>query len=154
MTSILINSKERIRFFRFAIVGIIGAVIDFGTFNLLTSLLRIPPVLASVCSFTAAVISNFFWNRYWTYPDSRSKPIYRQLFQFSLINVIGLAIRTPLFASLEKPLPRFFASIHLPIISLLNPYFLGHNLALAIAVIVVMFWNFFVNRYLTYNDVD
>lgn len=153
MTSILINQKERIRFFRFAIVGIIGAVIDFGTFNLLSSLVHIPPVLASVCSFTAAVFSNFFWNRYWTYPDSRSKPILRQLFQFTVINVIGLAIRTPLFASLEKPLPLFFTSLHLPKSAILNPLFLGHNLALAIAVIVVMFWNFFVNRYLTYNDV-
>jgi putative flippase GtrA len=154
MTTIVIDAKERTRFFRFAIVGIIGAVIDFGTFNLLAGLLHIPPIWASVCSFTVAVISNFFWNRYWTYPDSRSKPIYRQLFQFAVVNVVGLAIRTPLFAFLETPLPLFFASLHLPQISILNPFFLGHNLALAIAVIVVMFWNFFVNRYSTYNDVD
>jgi putative flippase GtrA len=30
----------------------------------------------------------------------------------------------------------------------------GKNLALALAVGIVMFWNFFVNRYWTYSDVD
>jgi putative flippase GtrA len=31
---------------------------------------------------------------------------------------------------------------------------LGNNIALATAVVIVMFWNFFVNRYWTYRDVD
>jgi putative flippase GtrA len=154
VTVILTNPRERTRFIKFAVVGLIGAVIDFGTFNLLSGLLDVPPVLASVASFTAAVISNFIWNRYWTYPDSRSKAIHHQILLFALINVIGLAIRTPLFAALEKPLPVFFGSLNLPKSPLFSPEFLGHNFALAIAVIVVMFWNFFVNRYLTYNDVE
>ncbi len=31
---------------------------------------------------------------------------------------------------------------------------LGDNLAVAFAVGIVMFWNFFINRYWTYNDVE
>jgi putative flippase GtrA len=31
---------------------------------------------------------------------------------------------------------------------------LGENLALATVVIIVLFWNFFINRYWTYNDVE
>jgi putative flippase GtrA len=154
MTAILKNPRERTRFIKFAVVGIIGAVIDFGTFNLLSTALHIPPVWASVVSFIAAVISNFIWNRYWTYPDSRSKPIYRQLVQFGMINLIGLAIRTPIFATLEKPFAVLFASLGSSFFSPFQATILGHNLALAIAVIIVMFWNFFVNRYLTYNDVE
>ncbi len=38
--------------------------------------------------------------------------------------------------------------------NLFTPEFLGKNFTLAIAVGVVMLWNFFVNRYWTYNDVD
>ena len=30
---------------------------------------------------------------------------------------------------------------------------MGNNIALAVAVIIVMFWNFFVNRFWTYSDV-
>jgi putative flippase GtrA len=36
----------------------------------------------------------------------------------------------------------------------LRPEFLAKNCTLAVAVGVVMLWNFFVNRYWTYNDVD
>jgi hypothetical protein len=63
-----------------------------------------------------------------------------------------LAIRTPLFASLEGPLRRLFERLELP--TRLSPEFLGHNIALAFAVGVVMLWNFFANRYWTYNDVN
>ena len=154
MTAVLTNSRERARFLRFMFVGVIGAVVDFGTFNLLTALAKVPAVPASVCSFMAAVVSNFLWNRYWTYPDSRSKPIGRQVLQFTGISLAGLAIRTPLFAFLESRLRVAFDGVHLPVVSSFNPDFVAHNLALAMAVLVVMFWNFFVNRYWTYNDVD
>ncbi len=31
---------------------------------------------------------------------------------------------------------------------------LGTYIAMGIGIVVVMFWNFFVNRHTTYNDVD
>jgi hypothetical protein len=36
----------------------------------------------------------------------------------------------------------------------LTPEFLGKNFTLMVAVSVVLLWNFFVNRYWTYNDID
>jgi putative flippase GtrA len=149
---ILTDPRERGRFLRFAVVGGIGAVVDFGTFNLLATLLNVPAVWASVLSFTAAIVSNFIWNRYWTYPDSRSKAIVRQVMEFSAVSVTGLLIRTPIFALSEGPFQRLFESFSLDLA--LPPEFLGHNMALALAVGVVMFWNFFINRYWTYADVD
>jgi putative flippase GtrA len=149
---ILTNKKERGRFFRFLLVGFIGAVVDFGTFNLLTLLTPINAVIASMMSFTVAVISNFLWNRYWTYPDSRTKRVGHQLIQFFLINLIGLAIRTPLFAILEPrmiDLAEKYAS-QMP----LSTRTIGHNVSLAIAVGVVLLWNFFANRFWTYSDVS
>lgn len=152
MTVIITNPIERTRFLKFVAVGLFGAAVDFGAFNLLSTLLHLNPVVASVISFGTAVASNFFWNRYWIYPDSRSKSLRRQGAQFTLVNVIGLVIRTPIFALLEPFLGAEFQVMGAPRYGL-NPNFLGHNIALAIAVIVVMMWNFFVNRYWTYNDV-
>lgn len=149
---VITNPKERSRFLRFAFVGAIGAVIDFGVFNLLVHFTTINSVVASVISFITAVCSNFIWNRYWTYPDSRSKHVAHQLLQFIVISVIGLTIRTPLFAFLEKTLIKFFTTTN-PNISL-TPTFLGHNISLGIAIVVVMFWNFFANRLWTYADVE
>ena len=111
-------------------------------------------MVASVFSFLAAIISNFTWNRYWTYPDSRTKPIGHQMFQFTVVSLIGLAIRTPLIAFLEPLLSSLFGKLSILPIGFVTANLLGENLALAIAVIVVMFWNFFINRYWTYSDVE
>jgi putative flippase GtrA len=150
---IFANSKERVRFYKFAVVGIIGAVVDFGIFNLLTAGFNIPAIWSSMVSFTAAVVSNFIWNRYWTYPDSRSKRISHQLTQFILVSVIGLAIRTILIALLEKPFIHL-AEMTLPANFFLTSTTVGHNMMLAFAILVVMMWNFIANRYWTYSDVS
>ncbi len=154
LTSIVTNPRERTRFFRFAVVGIIGAVVDFGTFNLLTNFAGLTAVWASVISFVAAIFSNFTWNRYWTYPDSRSKPLGRQLIQFSAVSLLGLLIRTPIIYLLEPLFNSIFSEFAFLPIGIITAEFLANNLALAIAVIVVMFWNFFINRYWTYSDVE
>ena len=149
---ILTNAKERGRFLRFALVGAIGAGVDFGGFNLLAWNFHVHEVHSSMISFIAAVTSNFLWNRFWTYPDSRSKPLTHQLSQFFLVNLIGLLIRTPIFAALENPLGHVFAT--LPTGAAFPAEKLGHNAALAFAVGVVMLWNYFINRHWTYNDVE
>jgi putative flippase GtrA len=153
MTSIVTNPIERTRFLRFLVVGIIGAVVDFGVMNILVLIFNTPLVFAGTVSFIAAILSNFTWNRYWTYPDSRSKPILRQLFEFSVVSVIGLIIRIPILAFLEPLVFKFFNLIPVDI-----PYFstkfISDNITLAIAIVVVLFWNFFVNRYWTYSDID
>ncbi|MEN8173152.1 MAG: GtrA family protein [Chloroflexota bacterium] len=150
----LTDPVERTRFFRFAIVGALGALVDFTAFNLLIKFTPIDSVWANVLSFTIAVFSNFTWNRLWTYPDSRSKPLSRQLIEFGVVNILGVSIRTPIFAVLSVFLINIFSGMAPPpSIQYLTPEFLGHNIALAFAIIVVMFWNYFVNRYWTYNDI-
>jgi putative flippase GtrA len=149
---IFTDHQERTRFFRFAVVGTIGAVVDFATMNILTILAHMDFITASVFSFAAAVLSNFLWNRFWTYPDSRSKKVSRQVFQFILVSVIGLAIRTPLLTFLERVMVENI-NTWLPKDFFVTPRFIGHNLALAVAVLVVMMWNFFANRFWTYGDV-
>lgn len=149
---ILTDSKERTRFYKFALVGAFGAVIDFGVMNLLTQLAHFDLVPAGIISFTCAVISNFIWNRHWTYPESRSRALLHQLGMFSLVNFAGVAIRIPILHFLEPPLQHLFET--LPRINFDTSELLAKNLTLAVAVGIVMLWNFFVNRYWTYNDVD
>ena len=151
MTVLITNPTERNRFLKFAVVGVIGAVIDFGVMNLLVSTLGLSLVIAGTISFVCAVISNFIWNRFWTYPESRSKRLASQLFQFALVNAAGLLIRLPILHFGEPIFDQLLAN--LPGTTQLHQFF-SHNGTLAIAVGVVMMWNFFVNRYWTYNDID
>lgn len=147
--------KEVIRFLRFSVVGAIGAVVDFGILYLLHIIVGLPIVLANTCSFTTAVLSNFTWNRYWTYPDSRSKPIRTQLVQFFVVNIIGWGINTGILVLLRYPCVALVRTITGSLTLSLTPemhYKLGYNLAKAIATGLVLFWNFFVNRIWTYSD--
>jgi putative flippase GtrA len=154
MAVLINNARERSRFLRFAFVGLLGAVVDFGVSNLLIKLFNTRLVIAGTISFIAAILSNFIWNRYWTYPDSRSKPLPRQLVQFAVISVLGLAIRIPILYFIEPLMEAQAISLNLQIPPLLDAKTLADNFTLAVAVIIVMFWNFFANRYWTYNDVE
>lgn len=152
MTILITNPKERERFIKFAVVGVFGAVIDFGMMNLLTRLAHMSLVVAGTISFICAIISNFIWNRFWTYPESRSRHVMQQLVMFFVVNVAGVLIRIPILRFVEAPMFSFINSLNwdLP----LETGFLAKNFTLALAVGIVMLWNFFVNRYWTYNDVD
>ncbi len=148
----LSNTKERNRFFKFALVGTLGAAIDFGVMNLLSHFTNISLVYAGTISFTCAVINNFIWNRYWTYPESRSRSLLNQLGMFFLVNTAGVAIRIPTLHYVEPPVLHFFEGVFHA--SAKTAEFYANNITLAAAVGIVMIWNFFVNRYWTYNDID
>jgi putative flippase GtrA len=147
------NSRERTRFVKFAVVGAAGAVVDFGIANLLVYAFHINLIAAGTVSFICAIISNYTWNRLWTYPDSRSKPLLTQFIQFSVTSVMGLAIRVPILKYGEPFLLKFFESLPFQI-PIFTHDFLAKNITLATAILIVMFWNYFVNRFWTYNDVE
>jgi len=145
------NSNQR--FIKFALVGVSGTVVDFGFFNLFSILFGLPVILSSILSFSIAVFNNFYWNRVWTYPESKNASLADQLTKFGIVSVLGLIIRTPLFALIENPVIQIaqkLLSSTFPI----NPVIIGHNFALAAVIIVVLFWNYFINRIWTYKNID
>ncbi|MCS7251501.1 MAG: GtrA family protein [Thermoflexus sp.] len=133
--------REIVRFLKFCVVGTVGFVVDTGILNGLIFVGGWIPVLAKAVSFTAAVTNNYLWNRYWTYPESRSKPIWQQVSQFFMVNTAGLGINLAVFGTVSGFLiPRLGMKW-------------GVNIAQVIAVGVALFWNFLANRFWTYNDV-
>jgi putative flippase GtrA len=175
-TRLGVKPKEAKRFVKFLIVGALGFVVDFGFFNLLLNpanhwvspgawlytllagfglsdrfITHLGPSIASTMSFVAAVVSNFLWNRYWTYPDSRSRSRRRQFTMFFLVSAVGVLIRIPI-VFIMTPLFRSLVAGIGPLQAYTTR--LADNLSLMVAVIVVLFWNFFANRHWTYNDVE
>ena len=175
-TRLGVKPKEAKRFVKFLIVGAIGFVVDFGFFNLLLNpinnwvmpgqwlynllaglgfgdyfITHLGPTLASAVSFVAAVVSNFLWNRYWTYPDSRSRSRRRQFTMFFIVSIVGVLIRIPIVFFMTPIFRSLVAGI-----GPLHAYTtrLADNLSLAVAVLVVLFWHFFANRHWTYHDVE
>ena len=137
------SNGEFNRFLKFAIVGTIGAVVDFSVLNILVLVFGWPKEYANLVSVTCAVISNFTWNRLWTYPESRERPLHTQFGQFALVNLFGLAINQ-----------FFFVMTDSLIFDEIFPHPIDYNFAKATAVVVVLFWNFFVNRRWTYREIE
>jgi putative flippase GtrA len=147
------------RFVKFSIVGIIGSVVDFAVLNVMKALFeevglgtgwavtmephQIQLVAANAISFTAAVVSNFTWNRLWTFPESRERPLGSQLVQYAIVNILGLGINTIVLLVMDQYVFQHVVSARL-----------SYNLAKAIAIGVVLFWNFGVNRIWTYRGIE
>lgn len=140
--SIAKRPKEFVRFLKFATVGAIGMVVDLTILNLMHKVFGLPLLVANTISFTTAVISNFTWNRLWTFPESRERPIGSQLGKFTLVNVIGLAINNLVLWLAFQVTQQFVP----------DPW--DYNLAKVLAIGVVLFWNYFVNRAWTYKGIE
>lgn len=153
------NPKKIERFIKFAIVGTIGAVVDFAVLNVMklafeamglgegwnasASPRQIQLVAANIISFSAAVLSNFTWNRLWTFPESRERPLGTQLLQFTIVNITGLLINTLILVGLDQY-----------VLQHVLPARLSYNVAKAIAICVVLFWNFGMNLIWTYRGIE
>jgi len=136
------NNSEFTRFFKFAIVGTIGAVVDFGVLNLMVLGVGMAKEYANLISVSCAILSNFTWNRLWTFPESRERPVHTQFGKFALVNIVGLGINQIVFLTTDAL-----------IFEHLFPHPIDYNFAKATAIIVVLFWNFFVNRNWTYRGI-
>lgn len=158
-----INPKEAERFTKFLVVGTLGFVIDFGTLTFLVEVVDLPGlvadntqfaeivglVLANTISFTLAVISNFTLNRFWTYPESRSVLKRVQLPQFTVVSIAGLMINNLIFAIGVPLFSRLITTI-----DVIPDTVQAYIPAKVVATVVVLFWNFFINRYWTYKHID
>ncbi|MFZ2359322.1 MAG: GtrA family protein [Anaerolineae bacterium] len=135
-------SQELIRFLKFATVGAIGMIVDLTVLNVLHKAFGLPLLVANTFSFTIAVLSNFTWNRLWTFPESRQRPLHTQLVKFALVNLIGLAINNLVLWTAHLVTQRIVP----------DPF--DYNLAKIIAIGVVLFWNYGANRLWTYKGIS
>jgi putative flippase GtrA len=157
--SLVENPKRIERFVKFAIVGTIGALVDFTVLNILKlvfegigfaegwdvsmSTRQIQLTVANTFSFSAAVLSNFTWNRLWTFPESRERHLGTQLLQFTIVNIAGLLINTAILVGLDQY-----------VLQHILPTRLSYNVAKAVAICVVLFWNFGMNLIWTYRGIE
>lgn len=157
--------REIKRFIKFLAVGAFGFMVDFGGFNLfhwlgvgpwltarvlpLPELATHPEVIEQALSFCTAVLANFLWNYLWIYPEAREANQAKKVAKFFIVSVAGLALGVPIFTLALTAAKGLVASAGLEAL----PFNLAGNMALICRVGVLLFWNFFVNRFWTYRDV-
>ena len=146
------NKPEVKRFAKFAIVGFSGLAIDIVLLNVFERTFGLAVPVAVALAFVVAAVNNFVWNRLWVYPESRSQRKRKQLPIFLAVNAAGLLINEVIFALFQTPITSLMLVV--PITFVATHYQgIGLNVTKIIAAVVVMFWNFVVNRLVTFRDV-
>jgi putative flippase GtrA len=150
------------QFVKFCIVGASSTAISYAVFSLLYYGLHLPAwlhavlapypawqtfvdrhhgavVLAEAVAFALSVTNGFYWNRRWTFAHARGASAHRQYGQFVLVNVVGLTLDLLIIWAMTGVF-RPMAGVYAPL------------LAKAVAISVVVFWNFLANKYWTFAD--
>lgn len=129
------------QFFKFAVTGTIAAGIDFGLFALLTRLLDLHYITANLISVFIAVIFTFIFNKFWTFRSLDKKSMHTQSVKYLVISSIAYVLQQVFLFVLVAytPLEKVLGSLE----------DLG---AKVISVLLVMFLNFFGNKYWTFSD--
>ncbi len=120
------------QFFKFCVVGTIGAIIDIGGLWVLVELGGLYYLLAAAFSFIAAVINNYFLNKHWTFNDLSSRN-FKQFFSFTLVSLAGLIINLGVMYFFVEQIK------------------FDYLLSKAIASLVVLSWNFLMNKYIIFK---
>lgn len=137
ITELVENHRKLVeRFVKWSVVGVIGAVVDYSILIGLVELLGLYALIAQAISFTCAVVNNYILNRTWTFGDIKHKGPAVQFTQFFIVSVAGLGTRSLIFYFLFEVLG------------------LWYIYATAMAIIVVLIWNFFANLVWTFREAE
>ena len=116
---------------RYASVGAISAILDFGTLFILTEFVGLHYLISATISFIIGGSTNYWFNKHWTFKSNGQHR--KQLPVFFVLATLGLIINNNImYISVEQ----------------LRMHYL---LAKLLAAAIVTFWNYFGNRYLTFR---
>lgn len=122
---------------RFALVGALNTLVDFGVLNLMIQIFSWGVLAANTLSFSVAVTNSYFWSKYWTFRDPTNANI-RQFSVFVLTNLIGLAISNLVM----------YGGLIFTHNQLANwPEFWQYNIVKGISIVPVWCWIFLIYEY-------
>jgi putative flippase GtrA len=87
-------------FWRYAIVGTAGFLVDGGVMQLLTSMAEVSPLAARAVSFPLALTLTWALNRAWTFETGRARAPATQYGRYLAVQIAGFAINYASFAGL------------------------------------------------------
>jgi putative flippase GtrA len=141
-----IHHKEIKHAIKFGLVGVLGTTIDFTVVNLLIFgagwISPVEQLYASIISTSVALVSNFTWNRIWTFRATQTGNSGLQFVQYATVALAGLMFNSIIFYIANQ----FIYSQFLP-------ETWSVQLAKITAIGIVMFWNFGMNRVWTFRGV-
>jgi putative flippase GtrA len=118
----------------FAVIGLIGYVVDSAITYVGAKYLGLSPELARPPGFIVATIVNFALNRAFTFRDAAT-PLMRAFLRYCLVAVVGLAVNYGVYSACVVASPL----VGLPVTPAVLPLFIAAGCGAAMAVTFVGF---------------
>jgi putative flippase GtrA len=82
------SGRNWLQLIRFAGVGVTGYLVNLLVFALCVHLLGIDYKVAAVIAYVVSVINNFWWNRHWTFSDTKEAHPVEQGLKFFAVSLV------------------------------------------------------------------
>ena len=132
------------QFSKYASVGFLNTMIDFGVLNFLSFLTGIYSGFYIIALNSVAAIfsttNGYFWNKYWAF-GSEEKAYLREFFYFAVAGFVGLLINTSIVYAVTT-FSRLPGGVDGPLLE---------NTAKVFATIASMAWNFYAFKFLVFK---
>ncbi|CCQ53556.1 glycosyltransferase [Crocosphaera watsonii WH 8501] len=150
------------RFIQFCLVGFSGLFVDLTVFSLLRKGLELGLTRSTILSAEVAIINNFLWNDLWTFRDISSRqPGKRQrlkrFIKFNFVCLAGVILQTLLvntFFAIFQKLQLDTTIANITTNGFLRGVLTSDLLAKLMAIVIVTFWNFWLNTKLSWRVTD
>lgn len=130
-----------LEFLKFAVVGTLGAAVDFSVYALLTRAWHWYYIYATAVSVFLAILNNFLLNKYWTFKKGTTGKTTRESVRFFIVSLINYFLQLGILYSVVE-----FTSLQ-------KIFGQGEDLAAkVIAIGIVLFSNYFGNKFWTFRD--
>ena len=123
-----------VQFVKFSLIGVINTVVSFTAYTFFTRVIKLDPLVANAIAFVMAVSISYVLNKNWTFRD-RGRVTVNQYSRFFTISGIGFGLSEVIILVVHHLL-----DIH-------------DFIAFTVATVIVLFWNFFANRFWTFRPI-
>ncbi len=141
------------QFVKFGIVGASSTIINLVVLYLMLRILHghwYDRYIAATVAFLVSVGNGYYWNKRWTFRQAQSKAVGTQFTQFVLVNLVGLGLDLLIIRLLSVPMEH-----ELRLMQAAWPSDKIERVAVIVAQLVatavIVFWNFFANRFWTFK---
>lgn len=138
------------QFVKFGIVGASSTVINLAVLYLALRLLHGHRYISATIAFLVSVGNGYYWNKRWTFKEAQAKAVSTQFTQFVLVNLVGLLLDWLVIYLISTPLEHELHHLQAawPADKIERVAVLAAQL---VATGVIVFWNFFANRFWTFK---
>lgn len=124
------------RFVKFAVVGLIGAIVHLGMLYILTEFLSVYYILSSAIGFVFANMATFVLNKTWTFEEHIYHKIFNKYTKFLSISLIAFGINLSCLYLFTE---------------LFNLYYV---ISQVLAIFISLWINFFGNHVWTFKNLN